>query len=267
MSLTVNTNINALNASNNLANTNSMLGVAMRDLSSGLRINTAADDAAGYAISQNLTGQVRGLNQATSNAQDAVSLVQTANGTLNDVEQMLQRIRELAVEYGNGTNSAQDLSAIQSEVDQLTSEIQRVGNTAQFNGIALFSGTVTSISFQIGANDGDTISVSTATMTSLVTSGTISLGTGTTLSTIDGYISGVAAQAATFGAVQNRLAYTLDNLATYTENLTSANSQIVDVNMASEETQFAKDQILEQAGVSMLAQANQSPQMLLKLLQ
>jgi flagellin len=177
---------------------------------------------------------------------------------------MLQRIRELAVEYGNGTNSSGDLAAIQSEVDQLTSEITRVGNTSQFNGISLFGSSVSSITFQIGANDGETISVATATMTTLV--GTVSLGASNTLSTIDGYIQNVAAQASDFGAVQNRLGYTLDNLATYSENLTAAQSTIQNVDMASEETSFTQDQILEQAGVSMLAQANQDPQMILKLL-
>jgi flagellin len=264
MSLVINTNTDAITARNNLENTQTMLSSAMASLSSGLRINTAADDAAGYAIVQQLSGQVSGLGQATQNAQDAVSLVQTADGTLNSVEQMLQRIRELAVEYGNGTNSTQDLSAIQSEVDQLTSEIARVGNTSQFNGISLFGSSVTAITFQIGANDGETISVATATMTTLV--GTVSLGATNPLSTIDGYIQNVAAQAADFGAVQNRLGYTLDNLATYSENLTAAQSTIQNVDMASEETSFTQDQILEQAGVSMLAQANQDPQMILKLL-
>ena len=263
MSLIINTNTEAMVAQNNLAMTQANLSSAMDHLSSGLRINTAADDAAGYAIAQNLTGQVNGLQQASSNAQDAVSLTQTADGTLNNVEQMLQRIRELAVQYGNGTLSTTDQAAIQSEVDQLASEIARVGSTAQFNGIALFSaGTIT---FQVGANDGETISVSTVSMSSLV--GTISLGTTTTLSSIDSMISAVASQAATFGAVQNRLGYTLDNLATYGENLSAAQASIQDVDMAAETTEMTKNNILEQAGISMLAQANQQPQMVLKLLQ
>jgi flagellin len=264
MSLIINTNTEAMIAQNNLNGTENDLSTAMTDLSSGLRINTAADDAAGYAITEDLTGQVNGLNQASSNAQDAVSLVQTADGTLNDVEQMLQRVRELAVQYNNGTLSTTDQAAIQSEVDQLTSEIARVGSTAQFNGIQLFSSSST-ITFQVGANDGETISVSTTAMASLV--GTISLGSSSTLSTIDNFINNVSAQAATFGAVQNRLSYTLDNLSTYSENLTSAQSQIQDVDMASEMTEFTKDQILEQAGISMLSQAEQNPQQVLKLLQ
>jgi flagellin len=264
MSLIINTNSEAMVAQNNLAMTQANLSSAMTQLSSGLRINTAADDAAGYAITQDLTGQVNGLGQAKSNAQDAVSLVQTADGTLNNVEQMLQRVRELAVQYNNGTLSTADQAAIQSEVNQLASEISRVGSTAQFNGINLFAsgGTIT---FQVGANDGETISVSTTSMSSLVS--TISLGTTTTLSAIDGMINAVSDQAAQFGAVQNRLSYTLDNLATYSENLSSAQASIQDVDMAAETTQMTKNNILEQAGISMLAQANQQPQMVLKLLQ
>ncbi len=275
MSLIINNNIEAMVAQNNLSNTENNLSTSMTDLSSGLRINTAADDAAGYAISEDLTGQTNGLTQAASNAQDAVSLVQTADGTLNDVESMLQRVRELAVQYGSGTLSVNDQAAITSEVSQLMSEISRVGSTAQFNGISLFTA-ATTITFQIGANDKDTISVKTATMSSMV--GTLSLGTigsgttpgvlgATTLSTIDGMINKVSAQAATFGAVQNRLSYTIDNLNTYNENLTAAQAQITDVDMASEMTQFTGQQILQQAGISMLSQAEQNPQAILKLLQ
>jgi flagellin len=182
---------------------------------------------------------------------------------------MLQRVRELAVQYGAGTLSTSDKAAIQSEVNQLMSEIQRVGQTAQFNGINLFTSTST-ITFQIGANDGETISVTTKAMSALVSTG-ISLSTAgansTTLSTIDGFINNVSAQAADFGAVQNRLGYTIDNLQTYQENLTAAQSQIQDVDMASEMTTFTGDQILEQAGISMLSQAEQNPQAILKLIQ
>lgn len=265
MSLMINTNVAALDAHRNLVNTNNSIAKSMQRLSSGLRINSAADDAAGLAISQTLTAQVNGLDQAQRNGQDGVSLVQTADGTLNDVQQMLQRIRELAVQYANGTLGTTDKAAIASEVNQLSSEIQRVGTTAQFNGIALFSSTTT-ISFQVGANDNEVISVTTTAMSSLVAS-SISLGGATTLSTIDGLISAVSAQRAAFGAVQNRLQYSLDNLAVTMQNLTAAKSSITDVDMASEMTNFTKEQILQSAGTSMLAQANQSPQAVLKLLQ
>jgi flagellin len=263
MSLMINTNVEAYNAHRNLVNTENSLAKSMQRLSSGLRINSAADDAAGLAISQKLTGQVNGLDQAQRNAQDGVSLVQTAEGSLNEVHAMLQRVRELAVQYQNGTLSTSDQGAIQSEVNQLVSEINRIGTTAQFNGIALFSGGTT-ISFQVGANDGEVIAVGTTSMSSLV--GTISLGTSSTLSTIDGFIGAVSAQRAQFGAVQNRLQYTLDNLSTYQQNLTSSLSRIRDVDMASEMVNFTKEQILQQAGTSMLAQANSAPQSVLKLL-
>ncbi len=264
MSLIINTNTDALTAHNNLVNTDNSLSSAMEDLSSGLRINTAADDAAGYAITEDLTGQVNGLNQATQNAQNGVSLVQTAQGTLNDVEQMLQRIRELAVQYKNGSNSAQDQAAIQSEVNQLSSEISQLGTNSQFNDTSLFASTTT-VTFQIGANDDDTIAVTTGSMTALV-SASIALSSSGILASISGFIDNVSAAASDYGAVQNRLGYAMDNLATYSENLSAAQSSIQDVDMASEETSFTKDQILEQAGISMLAQANQDPQMILKLL-
>jgi len=263
MSLMINTNVDAIDAHRNLQNTESSMAMSMQRLSSGLRLNSAADDAAGYAIVQGLTGQVNGLAQAAHNAQDAVSLVQTADGTLNNVQQMLQRVRELAVQYQNGTLSSSDQVAINSEVSQLASEISRLGTTAQFNGIALFSASTT-ISFQVGANDGDVIAVTTTSMGSLV--GSISLSGTTPLSSIDGFINAVSAQAAQFGAVQNRLQYTLQNLGTYQENLTAAQGSIQNVDMASEMTKFTQDQVLQQAGVSMLAQANQEPQAILKLL-
>jgi flagellin len=264
MSLIINTNTDALIAQNNLQTTDTAMSSAMQDLSSGLRINSAADDAAGYAITEDLTGQVNGLNQATSNAQDGVSLVQTAQGTLNDVEQMLQRIRELAVQAANGTNSPADTSAIQSEVNQLSGEITQLGTNSQFNGISLFAAAAP-VTFQVGANDADTLVVTTQAMTALV-SASITVNSAGALASISGYIDNVSAAAANYGAVQNTLGYAMDNLATYSENLSAAQSNIQDVNMASEETMFSKDQVLEQAGVSMLAQANQDPQMILKLL-
>src|ERR1700722_7139014 len=174
MSLAINTNLEAMDANRNLNSTESSLSTAMQRLSSGLKINSAADDVAGYAISQNLQGQVNGLNQATQNSQDAVSLAQTAQGSLNDVSQMLQRVRELAVQYANGTTSTADKEAITSEVTQLSSEIERVGETTQFNGIDLLS-KATTISFQVGANDGEVIGVKTVDLNTSLT-GLISLG-------------------------------------------------------------------------------------------
>jgi flagellin len=265
MSLSVNTNLSAMDANRNLNSTENSLSMAMQRLSSGLKINSAADDVAGYAISQSLEGQVNGLNQATQNSQDAVSLAQTAQGSLNDVEQMLQRVRELAVQYANGTTSAADKEAITSEVTQLSSEIERVGETTQFNGIDLLS-KATTISFQVGANDGEVIGVKTVDLNTSLT-GLISLGGTEPITKIDEAIDKVSALAGEYGSVQDRIQYTESNLETYSQNLSSAVSGITDVNMAAEMTNFTKLQVLEQAGVSILSQANAEPQAVLKLLQ
>jgi flagellin len=264
VSLYINTNLSAMDAEGNLVNTDNQLSTAMQRLSSGLRINSAADDAAGFTISETLEGQANGVSQAQQNTQDAVSLVQTADGSLAEVEQMLQRIRELAVQYQNGTLDSTDQTAIQTEVNQLASEIERIGETAQFNGIYLLN-SVQTITFQVGANDGEVIAVSTISLGSSV--GSFSLSSSTAIASIDSAINAVAGQDDTLGAVQNRLQYTMDNLSTYEENLTAANSAIVDVDMASEMTTFTNLQILQQAGTAILAQANHLPQSILTLLQ
>jgi flagellin len=262
MSLTVNTNIQALNASRNLNGTENMLATAMQRLSSGLKINSAADDVAGYAISSRLQAQVNGLNQASQNSQDAVSLAQTAQGSLNDVVGMLQRIRSLAVQYANGTTSAADKTAIESEAGQLKEEITRVGETTKFNGVELLHGAAATISFQVGANEGEVIAVKTLDLET-ATSGALVTST----ASIDTALAAVTAAAGEYGSVQNRIQYTEANLEVYSQNLQSAVSGIVDVNMAAEMTNFTKDQVLQQAGVAILAQANHLPEAVLKLLQ
>jgi flagellin len=267
MSLRIQTNIAAYDAERNLTATSNRMQKSMARLSSGYRINTAADDAAGLAISEKLRAQIGGLAQANRNVTDAVSLVQTAEGQLNEVHSMLQRVRELAVQYKNGTLSTEDRTAIQSEVNQLGSEIERIGTGAGFNGISLLA-SATTITFQVGANDGDAIGVSTISLGAVVGTGVFSLtATGTTdISEIDDAINQVSAQRAIFGAVQNRLEHTANNLSIYQENLTASESQIRDVDMAAEMVQFTKDQILQQAGTSMLSQANQLPNSVLSLL-
>jgi flagellin len=267
MSLRIQNNVEAFNAHRNLSGTEERLATSMERLSSGYRINRAADDAAGLAISERLRGQIGGLDQAQRNAQDAVSLVQTAEGSLTEVHEMLHRIRDLAVQFKNGSLSANDRTAIQSEVNQLASEIERIGQSAEFNGIKLLNAAQT-VSFQVGAQDGQVITVSL-----------ISLGSGAGVSyyqltqagtsdiaEIDAAIDVVSSQRSQFGAVQNRLGYTLENAAIYQENLTASESRIRDVDMASEMVNFTKLQILQQAGTSMLAQANQSSAGVLTLL-
>ena len=265
MSLRINNNVEAFNAHRQLVQTSNNAAKSMERLSSGYRINRAADDAAGLAISEKLRGQIRGLSQAQRNSQDGVSLVQTAEGSLNEVHSMLQRVRELAVQYQNGTLSTSDKAAITAEAAQLQSEIERIGTTADFNGIKLLDGTGGTISFQVGSNDGDTISVATASLGQKI--GTINVAaTSNAISAIDAAIENVSSLRSTFGAVQNRLEHTINNLSTYQENLTASESQIRDVDMASEMVEFTKDQILQQAGTSMLSQANQLPNSVLSLL-
>ena len=263
MSLRIQNNVEAFNAHRNLSMTEGGLARSMERLSSGYRINRAADDAAGLAISERLRGQIEGLGQAQRNGQDAISLVQTAEGSLQEVHSMLQRVRELAVQYKNGSLSTADKTAIASEVAQLTAEIERIGTSADFNGTKVLNAAAT-ITFQVGANDTDSsISVDTKNLKTLV--GNLSADT-STISSIDKAIEDVSSLRGTFGAVQNRLEHTLGNLATYQENLMASESRIRDVDMAAEMVQFSKNQILQQAGTSMLAQANQAPQGVLSLL-
>ncbi len=271
MSFSVQTNLAAFNAHRNLVTTAGELSSAMQKLSSGYRINKAADDAAGLAISEKLSAQVSGLTQAQQNAQSAVNLVQTADGAMGEVTSMLQRVRDLAVEYNNGTLSASDQAAITAEVAQLCNEISSIGSDTQFNGIALLTGS-TSITFQVGANDGETISANAVALFGsgsgfAVDSAIFNFsGTTITLAAIDTAIQNVSADRATFGAVQNRLQHTLNNLGNYQENLSASESSIKDVDMASEMVNFTKLQVLQQAGMSVLAQANQGPQSVLSLL-
>jgi flagellin len=268
MSLRVQNNVEALVAHTSLQRTSDATAKSMQKLSTGYRINSGADDAAGLGISENMRGQIRGLAQAQRNIGDGVSLVQTAEGSLDEVHSMLQRVRELAVQYNNSTNSAANKSAIQSEVYQLASEIERIGSSAKFNGISLLNSTGT-VTFQVGANDGEVITVATISLGSTVANGTAAwydLASATSLSQIDAGIDSVSATRATFGAIQNRLEHAGNAAASYAENLTAAESRIRDVDMADEMINFSKNQILSQAGTSMLSQANQASQSVLSLL-
>src|SRR5919199_3582800 len=285
MGLRIQNNVEAANAHRQLTGTASKAAKSMEKLSSGYRINRAADDAAGLAISEKMRGQIGGLAQAQRNAQDGVSLVQTAEGALTEVHSMLQRVRDLKVQYSNGTLDTSDKEAIAAEVKQLATEIGKIRSDTEFNGIKLLDGTggtSGSISFQVGANTGESISVTTKDITASATSAGMAalqtVGTaatdaaastafaGVTLDNIDDAIEKVSSLRAGFGAVQNRLEHRLNNLASYQENLVASESRIRDVDMASEMVDFTKLQILQQAGTSMLAQANQAPQGVLSLL-
>jgi len=270
MSLRINTNVEAFNAHRQLSGTSEKLGKAMERLSSGYRINRAADDAAGLAISEKLQGQIGGLEQAQRNAQDAISLVQTAEGSLQEVHNMLGRVRELAVQYKNGTLSASDQTSIENEVASLGQEIARIGSDTKFNGITLLSGTPT-VTFQVGPDDSQTITVAGANLYGAgsaysVDSAIFTAFSTTTMAAIDAAIQSVSTTRATFGAAQNRIEHTINGLSAYEENLQASESRIRDVDMAAEMTKFTKYQILQQAGTSMLAQATTMPQAVLSLL-
>jgi len=267
----INTNMSSLIAQNNLATTQNAIQSSLTKLSSGYRINTAADDAAGLAISQKMQAQINGLNQAGRNAQDGISLLQTAEGAMSQSQSILQRMRELAVQSSNDTNTTSDRGQIQLEVSALTTEIGRIASSTQFNTQNLLDGSYKGKALQIGANKGQTISVTVATMTAgkLGVSGlTVATLTGATqaISNISKAIDTVSSDRANLGALQNRLTHTIANLATSSQNMTAAESQITNVDMAAEMSAFTKNQVLSQAGVAMLAQANQAPQAILKLL-
>ena len=267
MSLRITNNVEAFNAYRNLNKTSAAVSKSMERLSSGYRINRGADDAAGLGISETMRSQIRGLGQAQRNIQDGVSMVQTAEGNLDTVHAMLQRVRELAVQYKNGTLSQASRDAIQTEVNQLASEIERIGQTAVFNGLSLLAST-SMTSFQVGANDGEVIGISMISLGASLGTAFYSLSAAGTadLSEIDAAITSVSSTRATFGAVQNRLEHALSVTAAYQENMVSAESRIRDVDMAEEMVNLTKNQILQQAGTAMLAQANQLPQAVLTLL-
>jgi flagellin len=267
MSLRITHNIEAMNATRNLQANTAKISASMERLSSGYRINRAADDAAGLGISESMRSQIRGLAQAQRNIQDGVSMVQTAEGNLDEVHSMLQRIRELAVQYKNGSLDTAARTSIQNEANQLASEIDRIGTQAQFNGIHLLNGSAT-VSFQVGANDGEQIGITFLNLASGIGTSyaTLSAGSNADISEIDTAINAVSAARSEMGAVQNRLDHTLSVSAAYQENLTAAESRIRDVDMAEEMVNLTKMQVLQQAGTAMLSQANQAPQNVLKLL-
>ncbi|MED3643624.1 flagellin Hag [Caldifermentibacillus hisashii] len=268
----INHNIAALNTYRQLSSANTAQSKSMEKLSSGLRINRAGDDAAGLAISEKMRGQIRGLDMAAKNAQDGISLIQTAEGALNETHAILQRMRELAVQGANDTNVTEDRDAIQEELNQLMSEIDRIANTTEFNTQNLLNGSFSG-TFQIGANDGQNINISISNMSTKGLSLSANLvsvsshvAASAAISQVDAAIELVSKQRSKLGATQNRLDHTINNLGTASENLTAAESRIRDVDMAKEMMEQTKNSILSQASQAMLAQANQMPQGVLQLL-
>lgn len=274
----INHNMNAMNAHRNMGVNNNNAAKAMEKLSSGLRINRAGDDAAGLAISEKMRGQIRGLDQASRNAQDGISLIQTAEGALNETTNILQRMRELSVQAANDTNATTDRVAIKTELIALQDEITRIADTTKFNGKNLINSAASkaSLSIQVGANSGEGIKITLANMAASVIGVTttlvsnISAGSSSDANklttAIDNALVKVSTQRAKFGAIQNRLEHTIKNIDNTSENLQAAESRVRDVDMAKEMMNYSKNNILNQAAQSMLAQANQQPQNVLNLL-
>ena len=275
MGLRVNTNVTSITAQRSLSTVTDRLTGNFRRLSTGLRISSAADDAAGLAISERLRSQVRSLEQARRNASDGISFMQTAEGALNEVSSILIRLRELAIQSSNGSVSSQDKETLDQEFQNLVNEVDRIGRSTEFSGIKLLDGSSTSVTFQVGLGttsgiDQLDVTLSPALSTSLSLN-SLDIGSGgatsTAITSIDTAINSVSSLRGTLGAVQNRLAITINNLAISTENLTSAESRIRDVDVAYETAQLTRNNILQQASISVLSQANSQPQSALQLLQ
>lgn len=264
---TINTNINSINAQRNLASTSLSLSTSMQRLSSGLRVNGARDDAAGLAIAERMSAQTRGMNVAIRNANDAISLAQTAEGALGSISNNLQRMRELAVQAANGTNSASDITALGAEFTELANENTRVAAATEFNGTKVIA--AATHNFQIGANDvaaEDVIQVTGAAFTATAAVFTDRATAITALTALDVDIDAVTASRSTWGAAQNRFDSVINNLRISSENSASARGRIMDADYAMETANLSRAQVLQQAGTAMVAQANQAPQGVLALL-
>jgi len=276
MALTVNTNVASLNAQRNLTNSQSSLNTSLQRLSSGLRVNSAKDDAAGLAIAERMNAQVRGLTVGIRNAGDGISLAQTAEGALGSVTEALQRMRELSVQSTNATNGAADRTSLDAEYQQLATEVGRILTSTEFNGSAVLAGGAGSQSFQVGANNAADNRI-TVTTSNLSTSATITGATGGDVTTsataaaaidlVDTALDAVNSERATLGAAQSRIEIAVRSLDTTRENTAAARGRIVDADFAAETANLTRSQILQQAGVAMLAQANTLPQSALALLQ
>ena len=274
MPQTINTNISSLNAQRNLNTSQSSLATSMQRLSSGLRVNSAKDDAAGMAIAERMNTQVRGMNVAIRNANDAISLAQTAEGALGKLGDMMQRMRELAVQAANATNGTGDRANLNAEYQQLGAEVTRTISSTRFNGIAILAGGAGAQAFQVGANSGETVTVTTTDMSgnaniTAVTGGGLTTAAlaGTAMTNIDAALDTLNTERALYGAAQNRFEAVITNLQVAAENQAAARGRIMDADFAAETANLSRAQILQQAGSAMVAQANQLPQQVLQLLQ
>ncbi|HEX6017416.1 MAG TPA: flagellin [Burkholderiaceae bacterium] len=266
MSMTINTNVASLNAQRNLSTSKESLAVSLQRLSSGLRVNSSRDDAAGLAIASRMDAQIRGINVAIRNANDGISLAQTAEGALATISDIYQRMRELAVQAQNGSNSDADRGNLDAEYQQLSAEVTRIKDQTKFNGTAIIGAGATTVSFQVGPNNGDTLSVTTVAVTTVAgnisTAGTAS----TAVDALDTAINTINTNRANYGAAMNRFGFAISNLQITAENQSAARGRIMDADFAAETANLSRAQILQQAGSAMVAQANQLPNQVLALL-
>jgi len=266
MSQTINTNISSLNAQRNLSTSKESLATSLQRLSSGLRVNSSKDDAAGLAIADRMNAQIRGINVAIRNANDGISLAQTAEGALATMTDVLQRMRELAIQAQNGSNDTGDRVNLDTEYQQLSAEITRIAAQTKFNGTAIVGAGAGSKTFQIGPNNGDTLTVTTATVTTVGGDVTTAVNASTALDAIDTALDAISTNRATYGAAMSRFAFAISNLQITGENQSAARGRIMDADFAAETANLARAQILQQAGTAMVAQANQIPNQVLTLL-
>lgn len=266
MAMTINTNVISLNAQRNATTSQMSLATSMERLSSGLRVNSAKDDAAGLAIADRMNAQVRGTMVAVRNANDGISLAQTAEGALSTITDALQRMRELSVQAQNGSNGTSDRANLDTEFQQLSAEITRIADQTKFNGTAIVGASAGAQVFQIGANNGDTLTVTTSQVTTVGGDLTTTDNASTALAAIDTALDTITTSRATYGAAINRLNLTIQNLSITGENQSSARGRILDADFAAETSALSRAQILQQAGTAMVAQANQLPNQVLSLL-
>jgi flagellin len=267
MPMTINTNVSSLNAQRNASTSQMSLSTSLQRLSSGLRINSARDDAAGLAIADRMNAQIKGINVAIRNANDGISLAQTAEGALSTVTDVLQRMRELAVQAQNGSNGTTDRANMDTEYQQLSSEITRIASQTKFNGTAIVgaSGAGANV-FQVGANNGDTLTITTSAVTTVGGDLTTASNASTAVAALDTALDTITTSRATYGAAMNRFQFAISNLQVTGENQSAARGRIMDADFASETANLSRAQILQQAGTAMVAQANQLPQNVLSLL-
>ncbi len=266
MPMTINTNLVSLNAQRNLSTSQMSLATSMQRLSSGLRVNSAGDDAAGLAIATRMNAQIKGTNVAIRNANDGISLAQTAEGALATVTDALQRMRELAVQAQNGTNGTTDRANLNTEYQQLSQEITRIAAQTKFNGTAIVGASAGAQVFQVGANNGDTLTITTSTVTTVGGDLTTSGNAATAVTALDTALDTISTNRATYGAAISRFGFAISNLQITAENQTAAHGRIMDADFAAETSNLSRAQILQQAGSAMVAQANQLPNTVLTLL-